>query len=228
MRCAPQVHGAARDVHTFAGEVLTREMGSVTDNPVVLEDGRVESSGNFHGEPLAYALDVLAIGAVGLANVSERRTFWILGPGTTRGLPPFLSTQPGLGSGYMLAQYTQAAIVSECKALAYPAGVDSIPTSGSQEDHVSMGWGSGLKLRTVIDRLGEVLAIELLCAAQALELRRPLEPAMGTGAALASLRERVPFLSEDRELAADIQQAAAAVREGDVVRAVEQVVGELR
>ena len=228
MRCAPQVHGAARDVHRFAGEVLERELGSVTDNPVVLEDGRVESSGNFHGEPLAYALDGMAIGAVGLSNVSERRTFWILGPGTTRQLPAFLSTQPGLGSGYMLAQYTQASIVSECKALAYPAGVDSIPTSGSQEDHVSMGWGSGLKLRTIIERVTEVLAIELLCAAQALEIRKPLEPAAGTRAALAALRQRVAFLEEDRELAADIAAATEIVREGALIDAVERAIGSLR
>jgi histidine ammonia-lyase len=228
MRCAPQVHGAARDAHAFAGDVLERELGSVTDNPVVLPDGRVESAGNFHGEPLAYALDFLAVGMSGLGNVGERRTFWLLGPAQTRGLPPFLSTHPGLGSGYMLTQYTQAALVSECKVLAQPAGLDSIPTSGTQEDHVSMGWLSGLKLRRVVELATTIVAIEVLCAAQALDLRRPLEPAAGTGAARAALRQLVPFLEEDRNVAEDIENATAIVREGSLIRAVEDIVGSLR
>jgi len=227
MRCAPQVHGAARETHAFASMVLGRELGAVTDNPVVLPDGRVESAGNFHGEPLAYALDLLAIGATGLASISERRTFWLLGPGTSRDLPPFLSTQPGLGSGYMLAQYTQAALVSEAKGLSHPAGLDSIPTSGSQEDHVSMGWTSGLKLREVIGHLRSVIAIEVLCAAQALDLRRPIAPAAGTAAALAAVRERVPFLDQDRDLSVDIEAVTGLVAGGELVQRVEDAVGPL-
>jgi histidine ammonia-lyase len=228
MRCAPQVHGAVRDVHRYTEEILGRELGSVTDNPVVLPDGRVESAGNFHGEPLAYGLDFLAVGLAGLANVSERRTFWLLGPAQSRGLPPFLSTHPGLGSGYMLAQYTQAAMVSECKVVAQPAGLDSIPTSGTQEDHVSMGWLSGLKLRRVVELATTVLSIETLCAAQALDLRRPLDPAAGTGAARAAVRERIPFLEEDRPVAQDVELSEAAVREGKILRAVEDMVGTMR
>jgi histidine ammonia-lyase len=228
MRCAPQVHGAVRDVHGYLGGILERELGSVTDNPVVLPDGRVESAGNFHGEPMAYGLDFLAVGMTGLGNVAERRTFWLLGPGQTRGLPPFLSTHPGLGSGYMLAQYTQAAMVSECKVLAQPAGLDSIPTSGTQEDHVSMGWLSGLKLRRVVELVTTVVAIEALCAAQGLDLRRPLEPAAGTGAARSALRERIPFLEEDRTVAEDVELAETAVRDATLIRAVEDMVGPLR
>lgn len=228
MRCAPQVHGAVRDTHAFAGEVLERELGSVTDNPVVLPDGRVESAGNFHGEPLAYGLDFLTVGMSGLGNVAERRTFWLLGPAERRGLPPFLSTHPGLASGYMLAQYTQAALVSECKILAQPAGLDSIPTSGSQEDHVSMGWLSGLKLRRVVELVTTIVAIETLCAAQALDLRLPLEPATGTEAARNALRQHVPFLEEDRNVSGDIELAEAAVRDGAVLRAVEDAIGVLQ
>jgi histidine ammonia-lyase len=228
IRCAPQVHGAVRDVHAYAAGILERELGSVTDNPVVLPDGRVESAGNFHGEPLAYALDFLAVGMSGLANVTERRTFWLLGPGQSRGLPPFLSTHPGLRSGYMLAQYTQAALVSECKVLAQPAGLDSIPTSGTQEDHVSMGWLSGLKLRRVVELATAVVAIETLCAAQALDLRRPLEPAAGTRAALATVRQKIPFLEEDRPVSDDIGVAERLVGDGTLIGAVEDIVGALR
>lgn len=226
-RCAPQVHGAARDAHAFAGEVFRRELDSVVDNPVVLPDGRVESTGNFHGQPLAHALDFLAVGLAGVGSVAERRTLWLLGPGAGRGLPPFLSTRPGLGSGYMMAQYTQAALVSECKVLAHPASLDSIPTSGTQEDHVSMGWLSGLKLRRVAGHVRTILAIEALCAGQAVDLRRPLEPGKGTAAALAALRERVPFLEEDRDLSRDIAAAEEAVAGGDLVEAAGGAVGAL-
>jgi histidine ammonia-lyase len=227
MRCAPQVHGAARDAAAFAGEVFERELASVVDNPVILADGRVESTGNFHGEPLAYAMDLLAAALTGLANISERRTYWLLGPGQQRGLPPFLSTEAGIGSGYMLAQYTQAALVSECKMLAQPAGVDSIPTSGTQEDHVSMGWLSGLKLRRVVEHVGTVLGIEAVCAAQSLDLREP-DTAAGTGAALRALRARVAFLETDRELAEDIAAATDLVRTGALAGAAGGKVGELR
>jgi histidine ammonia-lyase len=227
MRCAPQVHGAGRDAVAFAAGVFERERASTVDNPVILPDGRVESTGNFHGEPLAYAMDLLAIALAGVANVSERRTYWLLGPGQQRDLPPFLSTEAGLGSGYMLAQYTQASLVTECKMLAQPAGVDSIPTSGSQEDHVSMGWLSGLKLRQLVDHVGTVVAIEALVAAQALDLREP-DPAPGTGAAKRTLRERIPFLDHDRDLSVDIEAATALVRSGALLTSVEQEVGDLR
>ncbi|MGH7425208.1 MAG: HAL/PAL/TAL family ammonia-lyase, partial [Candidatus Methylomirabilales bacterium] len=228
MRCAPQVHGAGRDTLAFAAEVFARELESVVDNPVVLPDGRVESTGNFHGQPLAYALDFMAVALCGIGNISERRTLWLLGPGAARGLPPFLSTTPGLGSGYMLAQYTQAALVSECKLLAQPASLDSIPTSGTQEDHVSMGWLAGLKLRRVVELVGTILAIEALCAAQAIDLRKPLEPAPGTMGALNALRERVPFLEEDRDLSIDISESTEIVRTGALVDTAAAAVGPLQ
>lgn len=228
MRCAPQVHGAARDAAAFATEVFERERAAVVDNPVILPDGRVESTGNFHGEPLGYALDLLAIALAGLGSISERRTYWLLGPAQARGLPPFLSTEAGLGSGYMLAQYTQAQLVSECKALAAPASVDSIPTSGTQEDHVSMGWLSGLQLRASLAHVETILAIEAMCASQALDLRAPLDPARGTGAARTAVRGRIPFLDTDRALAPDIESATDLVREGTLVTAAEEAVGELR
>jgi histidine ammonia-lyase len=227
MRCAPQVHGAVRDAAGFADQILDRERAATVDNPVILPDGRVESTGNFHGEPLAYALDLLAIALTGLAGISERRTYWILGPGQQRDLPPFLSTEAGLGSGYMLAQYTQAALVAECKVLSQPAGVDSIPTSGTQEDHVSMGWLSGLKLRTLLDHVGTVIAIEAMVAAQALDLRE-LATAPGTGAALHLIRERIPFLSADRALSGDIAAARELVRTGALAEAAASRIGALR
>jgi histidine ammonia-lyase len=228
MRCAPQVHGAARDASTFAAGVFERERASIVDNPVILPDGRVESTGNFHGEPLGYALDLLAIALTGLASISERRTYWLLGPAEARGLPPFLSTEAGLGSGYMLAQYTQAQLVSECKSLAQPASVDSIPTSGTQEDHVSMGWLSGLQLRAVLAHVETVLAVEAMCAAQALDLRAPLQPARGTGAARTALRTVIPFLETDRELAPDIATVSELVRSAALVDAAEEAIGDLR
>jgi histidine ammonia-lyase len=227
MRCAPQVHGAGRDAARFASEVLDRELGSVVDNPVILEDGRVESTGNFHGEPLAYAMDLLAVALTGIASISERRTYWLLGPGQHRGLPPFLSTGAGLGSGYMLAQYTQAALVSECKVLGHPAGLDSIPTSGSQEDHVSMGWLSGLKLRTIVEHVTAVVAVEAICAAQAMDLREPA-PAPGTAATLAAVRERVAFLEEDRDVSLDVEAAVSLVRDGALAAAAAGEIGALR
>ncbi|MGH2661539.1 MAG: histidine ammonia-lyase [Actinomycetota bacterium] len=226
MRCTPQVHGAARDTVAFAAEVMGRERGSVVDNPVILPDGRVESTGNFHGQPLAFAMDFMAISVSAVGNICERRTNWLLAPGTSRGLPPFLATDAGLGSGYMLAQYTQAALVSECKVLAHPASVDSIPTSGTQEDHVSMGWLAGLKLRRVLEHVTTILAVEAACAAQALDLREP-DTAAGTGAALRAVRDRIPSLSEDRDLSVDIAEATSLVSGGTLVEAVERAVGEL-
>src|SRR5919106_4143878 len=227
MRCAPQVHGAARDAAAFAGEVFERERASTVDNPVILPDGRVESTGNFHGEPLAYAMDLLAVALTGLAAISERRAYWLLGPGQERGLPPFLATDPGLGSGYMLAQYTQAALVSECRVLAQPAGIDSIPTSGSQEDHVSMGWLSGLKLRRLLEHVATVVAIEGPVAAPALDLREP-SPADGTGAAHRAIRDRVSFLDRDRDVSVDIAAAEDLVRSGALVEAAARAAGPLR
>lgn len=228
MRCAPQVHGAARDAHAFAGEVFARELGSVVDNPVILPDGRVESNGNFHGEPLAQALDFLGISMTGLASIAERRTAWILGIGAERGLPPFLSVEAGLGSGYMLAQYTQAALVSECKGLAHPSSVDSIPTSGLQEDHVSMGWHGALRAREIVERVRTVLAAEAMCGAQALDLRGPTRPGRGTEAARSTIRARVPFLEHDREVAADLHAVESMILDGSLLGAVEGAVGALR
>jgi histidine ammonia-lyase len=224
MRCAPQVHGAARDALAFCREVFDRELASVTDNPVVLDDGRVESAGNFHGEPLAYALDLLAIAITGAANIAERRTAWLLAGGSTRGLPRFLTEHAGLSSGFMIAQYTQAALVSECKGLGHPASLDSIPTSGLQEDHVSMGWTAGLQVRAVLEHVATVLAIEAMCAAQGLDLRAPLRPAPGTRAARDAIRSRVPHLDEDRDLSVDIAETTALVSSGALLDAVREEV----
>jgi histidine ammonia-lyase len=229
LRCAPQVHGASRDVITFARGVVERELGAVTDNPVVFaEDDEVVSVGNFHGEPLAFALDFLAVALAELADVSERRVDRLLDPALNHDLPPFLTRDPGLNSGLMLTQYTAAALVSDCKVLAHPASVDSIPTSGNQEDHVSMGWTAGLKLRRVVANVRRVLAIEALCAAQAIGLRRPLEPGPAVAAALARLRAEVPALDQDRYLAPDMAAVETQVATGALVAAAEQVTGPLR
>ncbi|HEY4455748.1 MAG TPA: histidine ammonia-lyase, partial [Pseudonocardiaceae bacterium] len=201
LRCAPQVHGAARDTLAHAELVADRELASAIDNPVVLDDGRVESNGNFHGAPVAYVLDFLAIPVADVASMAERRTDRMLDVARSHGLPPFLADDPGVDSGHMIAHYTQAAVVSECKRLAVPASVDSIPTSAMQEDHVSMGWSAARKLRKAIDGLNTVLAIELLTAARALDLRAPLTPAPATAAAVAALRENVQGPGPDRHLA---------------------------
>ncbi|HXT94079.1 MAG TPA: histidine ammonia-lyase, partial [Trebonia sp.] len=182
LRCSPQVHGAARDTLAHAEAVAGVELGSAIDNPVVTVDGRVVSNGNFHGAPVAYVLDFLAIAVADVASIAERRTDRMLDKGRSQGLPPFLASDPGVDSGHMIAQYTQAAIVSELKRLAVPASVDSIPSSAMQEDHVSMGWAAARKLRRAVDGLTRVLAIELLTAARALDLRSPLAPAAATGA----------------------------------------------
>src|SRR6266511_3102475 len=229
LRCAPQVHGACRDVVAFARQVIERELGSVTDNPVVFADsGDVVSVGNFHGEPLAFVLDFLAIALAELADVSERRVDRLLDPALNHDLPPFLARDPGLNSGLMLTQYTAAALVSECKVLAHPASVDSIPTSGNQEDHVSMGWTAGLKLRRVLANVRRTIAIEALCAAQAVDMRSPLRPGPAVGAALARLRAEVPALDSDRYLAPDLAAVESQVASGALVAAAEQVTGPLR
>src|SRR4051812_23122124 len=188
LRCTPQVHGAARDTLAHAEAVAERELAAAIDNPVITLDGRVESNGNFHGAPLGYVLDFLAIVAADLASISERRTDRFLDPARSHGLPAFLAHDPGVDSGYMIAQYTQASLVSELKRLAAPASVDSIPSSAMQEDHVSMGWAAGRKLRRAVDALTRVLAIELLTAARAIDLRGPLAPAAATGAVRDALR----------------------------------------
>ncbi|HUG74274.1 MAG TPA: histidine ammonia-lyase [Acidimicrobiia bacterium] len=216
LRCAPQVHGAARDVIEFTAGVADRELGAVVDNPIVLDSGEVVSAGNFHGQPLAFALDFLAMAATELASISERRTDRLLDPTRSAGLPPFLATRPGLDSGYMLAQYTAAALVAESRVLCHPASVDSIPTSGLQEDHVSMGWGAGRKLMTVLDNVERVLAVELLCAAEGVDLRGPLLPAPGTASVHRAIRSVVSPLDGDRPPGPDIEAIAGLVREGRV------------
>jgi histidine ammonia-lyase len=227
LRCAPQVAGAARDILEHTRLVARRELAAAVDNPVVLPDGRVESNGNFHGAPLGYALDFLAIPVADLASMSERRTDRFLDRTRSHGLPPFLADDPGVDSGHMIAQYTQAAIVSELKRLAAPASVDSIPSSAMQEDHVSMGWSAARKLRRALDGLTRVLAIEILTAARALDLRAPLTPAPATAAVLAVLREHVDGPGPDRHLAPEIDAAVDLVRSGALVTAVETVVGPL-
>ena len=204
------------------------ELASAVDNPVITPDGRVESNGNFHGAPVAYVLDFLAIVAADLASMSERRTDRFLDVSRSNGLPPFLADDPGVDSGHMIAQYTQAAIVSEMKRLAVPASVDSIPSSAMQEDHVSMGWAAGRKLRRAVDGLTRVLAIELLTAARGLELRAPLRPAPATAAVIAALRAAgAPAPGPDRWLAPEIETAVALVASGGAVAAAESVTGPL-
>jgi histidine ammonia-lyase len=227
VRCAPQVAGGLRDTIAHARDVAAREAASAIDNPVLLADGRLESNGNFHGAPIAYVLDFLAIPAADVASISERRTDRMLDPHRSHGLPAFLAHDPGVDSGLMIAQYTQAGLVSELKRLAVPASVDSIPSSAMQEDHVSMGWGAARKLRRSVDALTRVLAIELLTAARALDLRAPLLPAAGTAAAVAALRRDVPGPGADRYLTPEIEAAVELVRSGAVIAAVESVTGPL-
>ncbi len=227
LRCAPQVHGAFRDVLGFAEQVLTIELGSVSDNPIVLDDGEVVSGGNFHGQPVAVALDALAAATVGLASISERRLYRLLDPATNNGLPAFLVEQAGLNSGFMLVQYTAASLVSECKSLAHPAAVDSIPSSAGQEDHVSMGMTAARHARDVVADAEVVIALEALAAAQGLELRKPLEPAKGTAAALAAIRQAVPFLEGDRPLKPDVDVSVELVQSGALLEAVEKATGPL-
>jgi histidine ammonia-lyase len=227
LRCSPQVHGAARDTLAHAALVASREISSAIDNPVVLPDGRVESNGNFHGAPLAYALDFLAIPVADVASMAERRTDRMLDVARSHGLPAFLADDPGVDSGHMIAQYTQAAIVAELKRLAVPASVDSVPSSAMQEDHVSMGWSAARKLRRGVDGLARVIAIEALTAARALDLRAPLRPGPATGAVVAALRTRVPAPGPDRHLAPEIAAALELVRDGALVAAAESVTGPL-
>jgi histidine ammonia-lyase len=229
LRCSPQVHGAARDTVDHAASVAGRELASAIDNPVVLADeGRVESNGNFHGAPVAYVLDFLAIAVADVASISERRTDRFLDKARNHGLPPFLADDPGVDSGHMIAQYTQAAIVSELKRLAVPASVDSIPSSAMQEDHVSMGWSAARKLRRAVDGLTRVIAIEVLTAARALDLRAPLSPSPATAAVVELLRSSgIEGPGPDRHLSPEIEAAVGLVASGAVLSAAESVIGEL-
>jgi histidine ammonia-lyase len=228
LRCSPQVAGGARDTVDHAERVALIELGSAIDNPVVTPDGRVESNGNFHGAPVAYVLDFLAIVVADLASIAERRTDRFLDKARNAGLNPFLADDPGVDSGHMIAQYTQAAIVSELKRLAVPASVDSIPSSAMQEDHVSMGWSAARKLRRAVDGLTRVLAVELLTAARGLELRAPLRPSPASAAAIATLRDAgAPAPGPDRWLAPEIEIAVQLVADGRLVAAVEAVTGKL-
>ena len=229
LRCAPQVHGGARDTLQHALLVAGRELAAAVDNPVVTLDGRVESNGNFHGAPVAYVLDFLAIVAADVASMSERRTDRFLDKSRSNGLPPFLADDPGVDSGHMIAQYTAAGIVSDLKRLAVPASVDSIPSSAMQEDHVSMGWAAARKLRRSIDGLARVLAIEVLTAARAIDLRAPLQPAAATGAVRDLLRGKgIAGPGPDRHLSPEIEATVAAVVGADVRAAAEAITGPLR
>lgn len=218
LRCMPQVHGATRNALAYIGQVLETECNSATDNPLIFPDegpdGLVLSGGNFHGQPVAQVLDLLAIALTDLASMSERRIERLVNPDLSEGLPAFLTPDPGVCSGFMIAQITAAALVSENKVLSHPASVDSIPTGASKEDHVSMGGHGAIKARRVLRNTELVLGIELLCAAQALEFRKPLRPGRGVERAYEALRARVPALVSDRVLAPDMETAAALVREG--------------
>jgi len=228
IRCAPQVTGAARDTIEFARQVAERELASAVDNPVVLPDGRVESTGNFHGEPIAFAMDFLAIAAAEIGAIAERRIDRLLDPARSAGLPPFLAHEAGVNSGLMIAQYTAAAIVAENRRLAAPASVDSIPTSGMQEDHVSMGWGAARKLRLVVTNLSRIMAVELLAASRALELRRPLSPSPAGAAVGELVRQLGGGVGPDRFVAPELEAVAAAARSGEVLRRAESAVGALQ
>ncbi len=228
LRCAPQVHGAARDTLVHAAAVADRELAAAIDNPVVTLDSRVESNGNFHGAPVGYVLDFLAIAVADVASISERRTDRFLDQARSHGLPPFLADDPGVDSGLMIAQYSAAGLVSECKRLAVPASVDSIPSSAMQEDHVSMGWHAARKLRRSVEALSAVLAIEIMVGCRALDLRAPLTPAPATAAVRDLLRtEGIGGPGPDRHLAPEIATATTLVRRGAVLSAAESATGPL-
>jgi histidine ammonia-lyase len=227
LRCAPQVTGAARDTLAHCTRVADAELHSAIDNPMVMPDGRVESCGNFHGAPVGFACDFLAIAAAEVGSIAERRTDRLLDPSRSNGLPPFLAPDAGVNSGLMIGQYTQAAMVADNRRLSSPASVDSLPTSAMQEDHVSMSWGAARKLRLVVANLRRILAVELTAAARGLDLRAPLRPAPATGAALAAVRERVPGVGEDRFLSPELAAAEGLIASGVLLEKVEAVVGAL-
>jgi histidine ammonia-lyase len=224
LRCMPQVHGATRDMLAFTRSVLEREAASSTDNPLVFVEpdgpdgaGEMISGGNFHGQPVAIALDAAAIAIAELANISERRIEQLVNPHLSSGLPPFLAPDSGLHSGFMIAQVAAASLVSENKVLAHPASVDSIPSSAGREDHVSMGATAALKLATIGDHVRDVLAIELLCAAQGLDLRRPLRTTAKLEAVHAVIRSRVPAMMVDRPLSPDIAAVRGLIDDGSLL-----------
>jgi histidine ammonia-lyase len=229
LRCAPQVHGASVDLLEHVERTVAVELNAATDNPLVLlDEGLIVSNGNFHGQPVAMALDCLAIACAELASISERRTERLVNPSLSDGLPPFLVTrEEGLNSGFMIPQYVAAALVSENKTLCHPASVDSIPTSAGQEDHVSMGNGAGLKALQVVANAERVLAIELLAGAQAVEFLAPLEPGVGVRAARAFVRTLSDRLREDRPLSADIERMASAIVDGTLLEGVARAVPEV-
>src|SRR5215204_4298449 len=228
LRCAPQVYGAARDTMDHASQVAGRELDSVTDNPVVLPDGRVESAGNFHGEPLAFVLDFLAIAASEVGAITERRIDRMLDPKRSEGLPAFLSPQPGVNSGFMIAHYTAAALAEENRRLANPASTGSLPTSAMQEDHNSMGWSAARKLRQLIWNVSRILAVEAACAAQALDLRSPLKPGPATGAVLVHIRQDIPFIDRDTFMTPHLKTAEKLVSTGALAQAAEEALGPLQ
>jgi histidine ammonia-lyase len=227
LRCHPQVIGASRDTLAFAVQTAERELQAAIDNPVILDDGRVESAGNFHGEPLAFACDFLTIAAAEVGAIAVARIDRLLDSKRSRGLPPFLATNPGVNSGMMIAHYTAAALVAENRRLAHPASVDSMSTSANQEDHVSLGWASARNLRQVLTNLSRIIAVEAVCAAQAIDLRDPLTPAAGTAPAINRLREAVPGPGPDRFLSPDLAAAEEVVWSGALLSAVETVTGTL-
>jgi histidine ammonia-lyase len=228
LRCAPQVHGASRDLLDYVAGTVAVELNAATDNPLVLvDDELLLSNGNFHGQPVAFALDALAMAVSELANISERRVERLVNPNLSDGLPAFLTEDGGLNSGFMIPQYVAASLVSENKVLCHPASVDSIPTSAGQEDHVSMGNAAGLKAWQVLANVESALAIELLAGAQAVEFLAPLEPGAGVRASHDFVRTLSPRLRDDRPLAPDIEAVAGAVRDGSLIAAVEAEIGEL-
>ncbi|MGA2571866.1 MAG: histidine ammonia-lyase [Terracidiphilus sp.] len=215
LRCMPQVHGAVRDALDHATEIVEIETGSATDNPLVFAaSGEVLSGGNFHGAPLSYVFDYAAIALTDLAGIGERRIDRLINPDINEGLPPFLSSEAGLSSGYMIAHVAAAALLSECKVLAHPASVDSVPTSGGKEDHVSMGMTAALKLRQIVENVEQILAIEFLCAAQGLDYRKPLRPGRQIEQVLSAIRTIIPPLEADRPPADDINRLVVAMRDG--------------
>jgi histidine ammonia-lyase len=211
LRCMPQVHGPALDAIDFAAGLVSRELNAATDNPLVFADGDLLSGGNFHGQAVAMALDVLAIALTNLATISERRIDRLVHPDLNQGLPPFLTRDAGVNSGFMMAQVTAASLASECKVLSHPASVDTIPTDGSKEDVVPMAMGAAWKVRRIVSNVRYILAIELMCAAQGLDYRAPLAPGRGVAAAHRAVRERVPPLERDRVLSPDIERLAEAI-----------------
>jgi histidine ammonia-lyase len=228
LRCAPQVHGASRDLLDYVDYTVSVELNAATDNPLVLvEDELLVSNGNFHGQPVAFALDAMAMAVAELASISERRVERLVNPNLSDGLPAFLTADGGLNSGFMIPQYVAASLVSENKVLSHPASVDSIPTSAGQEDHVSMGNAAGLKAWQVLANAEWALAIELLAGVQGVEFLAPLEPGAGVAAARGFVRSLSPRLTDDRSLAGEIELVAAAIRDGSLLSAVEDRCGVL-